>query len=217
VIDPKHPPIAREGFPFIALFAAGAVVGWFVWCPLGILFAALTLFALYFFRDPDRQVPDRDDIVLCPADGRIVRIVQLERGLHLDQPVQLVSIFMNVFNVHVNRMPLACTVKAHHYHPGKFVNAALDKASTENERSSLILESEAGDKIEMVQVAGLIARRIVNKADAGSRWQMGSRYGLIRFGSRVDLYLPPDWAVNVTLGEKTTAGQTIIASIPKQS
>ncbi len=207
-----HPLIAREGWPFLALaVAVAALVSWYslVWSiPLWII----ALFVLQFFRDPARAVPGDAKTVVSPADGRIVA-VEKARDPYLDRETVKVSVFMNVFNVHSNRAPVDGEVKQVWYHAGSFVNAALDKASTENERNALWIRADAGADVVCVQVAGLIARRILCYAKAGDRLQRGQRYGFIRFGSRVDVYLPPNARIKATLGDKVYAASTILATL----
>jgi len=209
-----HPLIAREGWPFLGgsvvlallvTFAAG--LGW------AAPFWLVALFVLQFFRDPPREIPGDARSVLSPADGRIVAI-QPTRDPWLDRDTLKISVFMNVFNVHSNRSPVDGEVKRRWYNPGKFVNADLDKASTENERNALHIHSTTGQDITCVQVAGLIARRILCYVDAGTPLARGQRYGFIRFGSRVDLYLPTNVRVKVAIGDKVRATSTILAELP---
>jgi len=209
-----HPIIAREGWPFLGGAAAAAVLvhalAGFAWAlPLWII----ALFVLQFFRDPPREVPGDAKSVLSPADGRIVAIEPV-RDPWLERDCLKISVFMNVFNVHSNRSPVDGEVRQRWYHPGKFVNADLDKASTENERNALHIRANTGHDITCVQVAGLIARRILCYVEAGAQLARGQRYGFIRFGSRVDLYLPTDVRVKVAIGEKVSATSTILAELP---
>jgi phosphatidylserine decarboxylase len=209
-----HPLIAREGWPFltiavVASLAGTAVVG-ITW---SLPFWLITVFVLQFFRDPPREVPGDARSVLSPADGRIVAI-QPVRDPWLDRDSLKVSVFMNVFNVHSNRSPVDGEVKQRWYSPGKFVNADLDKASTENERNALHIRSVGGHDLTCVQVAGLIARRILCYVESGTQLLRGQRYGFIRFGSRVDLYLPTDVRVKVAIGDKVRATSTILAELP---
>jgi phosphatidylserine decarboxylase len=209
-----HPIIAREGWPFLGIALGLSLM---ITASAGLLWALpfwlITLFVLQFFRDPARPVPGDARSVLSPADGRIVAIEQT-RDAYLDRDALKVSVFMNVFNVHSNRSPVDGEVKQRWYNRGKFVNAALDKASVENERNALWLRAEAGHDVTCVQVAGLIARRILCYVQAGDRLARGQRYGFIRFGSRVDVYLPPGSQVRVTIGEKVYASATILAELP---
>lgn len=210
----QNQPIAVEGYPFIALFAfvtlVFALLGWTF---LTLLLLALTLFTVYFFRNPDRLIPEAMDAVVAPADGKIVFAGEVENAPMLDGPAQKVSIFMSVFNVHVNRVPFAGKVTDSFYKKGAFFNAELDKASSENEQSGLLIETTDGRRISFVQIAGLIARRIVCYPQVGDQLEKGARYGLIRFGSRVDIYLPTDATVQVRLGERTVAGETVIGTL----
>ena len=206
-----HPIIAREGWPFllIALVVALALsfAGWWV---LATLAWIAFLFILQFFRDPPRDVPMQPNAVLSPADGRVVRVGNV-RDPYLDRDALLISVFMNVFNVHSNRSPVDGDVAQTWYHPGKFVNAALEKASVDNERNALKLVTATGAEVTCVQVAGLIARRILCYVHAGDRLARGQRYGFIRFGSRVDVYLPATARAEVSIGQKVSGGRTILA------
>lgn len=209
-----HPIIAREGWPFLAISAGVAIAvtataGWLWAAPLWVI----ALFVLQFFRDPARPIPGDVRSVLSPADGRIVAI-QPVRDPWLNRDALKISVFMNVFNVHSNRSPVDGEVRQRWYHPGAFVNAALDKASVENERNALHIRATAGHDVTCVQVAGLVARRILCYVVEGSQLLRGQRYGFIRFGSRVDLYLPPDTRVKVTIGDKVSASSTILAELP---
>ncbi len=209
-----HPMIAREGWPFIGITLGFAMIvegsGGLSWSwPLWLAVA----FCLQFFRDPGRLVAGNAKSVLAPADGRIVAIEPVEDPW-LQRDALKVSVFMNVFNVHSNRSPVDGEVKQRWYHPGKFFNADLDKASTVNERNALWIRTADGRDITCVQVAGLIARRILCYVDAGTKLLRGQRYGFIRFGSRVDLYLPLDARIKVTIGDKVRASATILAELP---
>ncbi len=209
-------PINREGWPFITLFAVVSIVLGFVWGPLFWIGLVLTLWCTYFFRDPDRITPTRSGLIITPADGVVQMITdvppppELEMG---DKPLTRVSVFMNVFNVHVNRAPIDGTITKLHYHPGKFLNAALDKASDENERMSYLMENDTEKQVAFVQIAGLVARRIICEAELGDELKAGERFGLIRFGSRVDVYLPKGVAPLVCVGQLTTAGETVLADM----
>lgn len=209
-----HPIIAREGWPFIGftLLAAVAVqfaAGWIWAAPLWLMF----IFCVQFFRDPPRPIPGDAHSILSPADGRIVAIEPV-RDPWLERDALKISVFMNVFNVHSNRSPVDGEVKQRWYHPGRFINADLDKASTENERNALWLHTRTGHDITCVQVAGLIARRILCYVEAGKPLTRGERYGFIRFGSRVDLYLPLDTRIKVAIGDKVRASATVLAELP---
>jgi phosphatidylserine decarboxylase len=208
-----HPIIAREGWPFLAAsVAAAAVVAWLAggWWSAPVWLWAL--FVLQFFRDPAREIPGNVRTVVAPADGRIVAVEKAEDP-YLKRAATKVSVFMNVFNVHSNRAPVDGEVKQAWYNAGSFLNAELDKASVENERNALWLRSDAGPDVTCVQIAGLIARRILCYVKAGDRLKRGDRFGFIRFGSRVDLYLPPESRVRVELGQKVHAGSTIVAEL----
>ena len=208
-------PIHREGYPFIAAFALLSLVMFFVWQPLGWLAAILTAWCTYFFRDPVRVTPARDGLVVSPADGTISRVSPAvpPRDLGLgDRPLPRVSIFMSVFNCHVNRCPLAGRVVSIAYREGKFVNADLDKASEDNERNALVIEA-GNSRIGVVQIAGLIARRIVCFVREGEELGAGQRFGLIRFGSRLDVYLPEATTLLVGEGQTAIAGETVIADL----
>jgi phosphatidylserine decarboxylase len=208
-----HPLLAREGWPFIAITVAGAlVVWWFAGFGWSIPVWLAAIFVIQFFRDPPRQVPQDGGVVLSPADGRIVRV---EKTLdpYQQREALLVSVFMNVFNVHSNRAPVDGTVERVEYSAGTFVNADLDKASLENERNALVIQSPGGGRVTVVQVAGLIARRILCYVKAGDRLARGQRYGFIRFGSRVDVYLPTTARARVAVGDKVHATTTILAEL----
>jgi phosphatidylserine decarboxylase len=219
VLDTVIVPINRAGWPFIVGAFVIAVVLGFLWAPLFWLGFMATAFCVYFFRDPPRVTPTREGLVVSPADGRLEMIEQappppeLEMG---EEPLTRVSVFLNVFDVHVNRVPLGGVVEGLSYRPGKFLNAALDKASEENERMSVKLESEDGRQIAFVQIAGLIARRIKCDLKLGNRVATGQVFGLIRFGSRMDVYLPQGVQPLVALGQRMVAGETVIADLQTQ-
>ncbi len=214
------PKIHPAGTPFIALFVAFALalVLWLGVCGfwIGII---LLGWCIYFFRDPERVTPSRDGLIVSPADGMVVAVavVTPDDDLGLGrEPRTRISVFLNVFDVHVNRVPVGGVVVHTHYRPGKFVNAALDKASVDNERASVALEiaagqPRAGQVIGFVQIAGLIARRIICNARVGDRFRTGERYGLIRFGSRTDIYLPPGLEPLVVVGQRMIGGETVLA------
>jgi len=208
-----HPIIAREGWPFLAAtvvvaVASGWLIGWWS-APLWLA----VLFVLQFFRDPPRQAPGDAHTVVSPADGRIVAVERV-RDPYLERNAIKVSVFMNVFNVHSNRSPVDGHVQKRWYHPGRFVNAAFDKASLENERNALWLRTTRGSDVTCVQVAGLIARRILCYVDEGDSLARGQRFGFIRFGSRVDIYIPEDANLVAALGDKVYATSTVIATLP---
>ena len=212
VIKPMHP----EGWKFVPVFAAVTVVLFWLWDPLGWVGLGLTIWCYYFFRDPKRSVPLNAGLMVSPADGvvslieRAVPPVELGMG---PEALLRVSVFMSVFNCHVNRAPIAGKVTAVAYRPGKFFNASLDKASEENERNALAIEMADGRKIAVVQIAGLIARRIVWWKKPGDTVRTGERFGLIRFGSRLDVYLPEGVALQVALGQTMIGGESVIAHI----
>ncbi len=204
-------PIARPGIPFIlaaALTTLVLAIAGFAF--LMLISLALTLFICFFFRDPDRVVQDHAGAISSPADGKIVFAERIEDNPYIQGPCIKISIFMSVFNVHVNRIPLDGVVSEIRYFPGKFVNASFDKASVHNERNAVIIDSDKGFKYATVQIAGLIARRIICGIQAGDHVQRGGRFGLICFGSRLDVYLPVDMEIAVKLGDKVQAGTTII-------
>jgi phosphatidylserine decarboxylase len=208
-----HPIIAREGWPFLAAAVLAAlVVGWAAgwWWSVPLWLAVL--FIVQFFRDPPRPIPGDERTVLAPADGRIVA-VERANDPYLDRPATKVSVFMNVFNVHSNRSPVDGKVQQTWYAPGAFVNAALDKASLENERNALWLKADAGPDVTCVQIAGLVARRILCYVKTGDRLHRGDRFGFIRFGSRVDVYLPAEARVKVELGQRVYAASTVLAEL----
>ncbi len=209
-----HPRIAREGWPFLGIAVAAALLaGWFAgwWWSAPLWLAAL--FVLQFFRDPPREVPDDPQAVVSPADGRIVA-VEKARDPWLERDALKISVFMNVFNVHSNRAPVDGEVRQVWYHAGRFFNAAIDKASLENERNALWLRSRGGADVTCVQVAGLIARRILCYVKAGARLSRGERFGFIRFGSRVDVYLPLEAQPVAAIGDKVYAAETVLARLP---
>jgi len=205
-------PIAREGIPFI-LIGIGLTCVFLILdlLVLAIPLAVLTFFVIFFFRDPERNLVNSEKAVLTPADGKIIAIERLTNGDNrfADTAVKL-SIFMSLFNAHINRIPVGGRISQLTYHPGKFFSANLDKASLHNENNIVMLETDNREKIVFVQVAGLIARRIVCWVKAGDYVRAGQRFGLIRFGSRLEVYLPPDSTITVRKGEKVKAGQTVI-------
>ncbi|MFA5517125.1 MAG: phosphatidylserine decarboxylase family protein [Desulfuromonadales bacterium] len=205
-------PVAKEGYPFIGLFAFVTLVFALLdWDLLTLLLLALTLFTVYFFRDPDRCAPADEAAVVSPADGKVVFVGEVREERFFQAEAIKVSIFMSVFNVHVNRAPFAGKVVDLFYNKGEFFNASLDKASLQNEQAGLLLEVEGGKRLLVVQIAGLIARRIITYPVIGDLLQRGQRYGLIRFGSRVDVYFPLGTDILVRVGERTVAGESVLA------
>ena len=206
-------PVHREGWPFVAAFAVGTIIIGWLWSPLFYLGLVLTAWCAYFFRDPQRVTPVDDALVISPADGIVSAVgpavPPVELGIG-DTPMTRVSVFMNVFSVHINRAPVRGKVTTIAYRPGKFLNADLDKASTENERNGLVIETAHGS-LGVVQVAGLVARRILCWVKQDEDLSAGERFGLIRFGSRVDLYLPAAATTRVFVGQTAIAGETVIA------
>ena len=209
-------PMHREGIPFVAGFAVISLLLFLILEPLGWIGAGLTVWCYYFFRDPQRTTPIREGLFVSPADG-VVSLIEpavppAELGMS-DAPLTRVSVFMNVFNCHVNRAPIAGRIAAVAYRPGKFLNASLDKASSDNERNSLCIEISDGRQIAVVQIAGLVARRIVCFVDDEQQMMTGERFGLIRFGSRVDVYLPDGVSPLVSVGQSMVAGETVLADL----
>jgi len=211
------PPIHKEGYPFIGGFALLTIVAGLLWGPLFYLGLALTIWCALFFRDPQRVTPVSNDLVISPADGKISYVGKFvppeELGLG-SEPKLRISVFMNVFNCHVNRAPMRGKISRVVYKKGSFLNAELDKASEENERNSLVIDSEQGE-IGVVQIAGLVARRIVCWSKEGEELASGERFGLIRFGSRLDVYLPTEAEASVAVGQTAVAGETILARFDK--
>ena len=207
------PPIHPEGYPFIGGFVVLSLVLFWIWSPLGWIATVLTIWCALFFRDPARVTPVREGLVVAPADGRISMITQAlppaELGLG-DRPLPRISIFMSVFNCHVNRSPVAGRIERIAYRPGAFINAELDKASEDNERNSLVIATADG-RIGVIQIAGLVARRIVSFVREGQTIGAGERFGLIRFGSRLDVYLPEGTRALVAEGQTAVAGETVLA------
>jgi len=212
-----HPIIAREGWPFIAIAAivtlcvqvfAGLAWAWPLWLIL--------IFVVQFFRDPARPVPQQENAVLCPADGRVVAVGNAHDP-YANRDALKISVFMNVFNVHSQRAPVDGVVSGVQYFPGAYLNASLDKASLENERNALVITLASGATVTSVQIAGLVARRILCYARANDRLARGQRYGFIRFGSRVDVYLPLGSRPRVAIGEKVSASSTILAELPLEA
>ncbi len=210
--------IHRDGWRFVAICAAAAILLFWLARPLGWLGVVLAAWCAYFFRDPDRVTPRREGLVVSPADGLVLPIVEAPPPAELEMdsaPCTRVSIFMNVFDVHVNRIPCDGRIAKRAYRPGRFINASFDKASEANERLALRLvpDGAGGQELALVQIAGLMARRILCEVGEGARVRAGERFGLIRFGSRVDVYLPPGVAPLVIEGQRTLAGETVIADL----
>ena len=211
-------PIHPSGLPFIIIFCLiTLIIGW-IWSPLFFVGLTFTLWCIYFFRNPNRVTPDNVDncLVIAPADGKIIEVEEIspneEIGLPKNKYIKI-GIFMNVFNVHVNRSPMSGTITKRNYIPGLFFNASLDKASKENERLSLVMNIDNKIKIAFVQIAGLLARRIVNEAQEGDKLISGQIFGIIRFGSKVDVYIPLESKINVLKGQTSIAGETILAEV----
>ncbi|KZY53749.1 phosphatidylserine decarboxylase [Sulfitobacter sp. KE29] len=216
LLDTFIKPMHREGIKFVAIFAAVTLVLFAIEEVLGWIGVGLTIWCYYFFRDPERVTPDRPDLIVSPADG-IVSLIEpavppAELGMP-DVPLTRVSVFMSVFNCHINRAPVAGKVQAVAYRPGKFFNASLDKASADNERNSLCIRMGDGRDIAVVQIAGLVARRIVCFVKSGDGLEAGERFGLIRFGSRLDVYLPEGVDPMVRIGQTMVAGETVLAEL----
>lgn len=209
-------PIHKEGWAFITIFALSTLLLGAFWDGFFVIGTVLTLWCAYFFRDPARTTPSRAGLIISPADGVINMITRATPPAELnmgDKPLMRVTVFMNVFNVHVNRIPIDGKITALDYRKGKFLNAALDKASTDNERQSYVIETDKGDKIAFVQIAGLVARRILCDVEIGDTLRAGERFGLIRFGSRVDVYLPEGIVPLVAEGQTAIAGETVLADM----
>jgi phosphatidylserine decarboxylase len=209
-------PVNHEGYPFIAGFAIGSLFLMWLWSPLGWLGVVATLWCVYFFRDPPRVTPLREGLVISPADGRVSRIANAVPPPELaigDRPVVRISIFMSVFDCHVNRSPVAGRIERIAYRAGLFLNADLDKASEDNERNCFLIRTGGGTRVGVVQIAGLVARRIVSFVREGTAVGAGERIGMIRFGSRLDVYLPDGGRPLVAEGQTAVAGETIIADL----
>ena len=210
------PNIHNEGWKFVGIFAAITALLAMIWQPLGWIGLVLTVWCFYFFRDPERVTPDKSDIVVSPADGTVQMITKVKAPEELglgDAKFTRVSVFMSVFNVHVNRAPAEGKILKSVYVPGKFLNATLDKASKDNERQILAMKTTGGKTLCFVQIAGLVARRILCEATEGMEYKAGERFGLIRFGSRLDVYLPEGVEPQVCLGQTMVAGETVIADL----
>jgi phosphatidylserine decarboxylase len=204
--------MARAGYPFI--FASAFATAVFALLDIGVM-AVLGLFATaficWFFRDPDRLIPNGEDIIVSPADGKVIKVEPVDATPYFEGPCTRISVFMSIFNVHVNRVPHEGIVRQVNYYPGKFFSANLDKASAENEHNALLVESPAGKRVGFVQIAGLVARRIICAAQAGDTVKRGQRFGMICFGSRLDVYLPPETEIMVAVGARVQAGSSILA------
>lgn len=213
-MDRNSAPIAVEGVPFVIISGVISILlflpGWLI---PGIVSSLLFLFIVWFFRNPERNIPTGKNLIISPADGKIIVINKGEADRVLKKRMVKISIFMNVFNVHVNRIPCKGKIVDILYNPGKFVSANLDKASLENEQNAVVLETEKGEKIIFIQIAGLIARRIVCRLKKGQVVERGERFGLIRFGSRVDVYLPETADIKVSIGQKVKGGESILAAL----
>lgn len=212
-MDIKLPKIAHEGNIFILIFAVITLVLFLMSSILGIIGLILTVWCISFFRDPERVTPQHDSLIVAPADGKVIFIEKVipPAELGISEEMTKISIFMNVFNVHINRTPCSGNIEKIIYYPGKFFNASLDKASVDNERQSFIMTTKGGHKIAFVQIAGLVARRIVKFIEEDTNVTTGEKVGLIRFGSRVDVYLPTEVTPFVSVGQSTIAGETILA------
>jgi len=211
-----HPVIAREGWLYTSLAVVVAVLVTVFFGAWSIPFWIVAVFVLQFFRDPAREIPQGEGLVLCPADGRVIVVGKAPDPYRNNAESLKISVFMNVFNVHSNRSPVDAEVQRIDYAAGLFVNASFDKASTDNERNAMVMRMADGTEISCVQVAGLIARRILCYAKAGDRLARGQRYGFIRFGSRVDVYLPPGARPRVAIGDKVKASSTVLAELPRR-
>ncbi|HJQ63093.1 MAG TPA: phosphatidylserine decarboxylase [Burkholderiales bacterium] len=209
-----HPFIAREGWPYVAVtIAVAAAINWFAGFWWALPFWLIALFVVQFFRDPPRSIPEDPRAVLAPADGRIVA-VERAQDPYLKRDALKMSVFMNVFNAHSNRSPVEGEIRDTWYHAGKFINAMMSKASLENERAALWIRTPAGADVTCVQIAGLIARRILCYAKTGQKLARGERFGFIRFGSRVDVYLPPASVPRASIGDKVYATESVLALLP---
>ena len=216
LLDNVLVPIAREGWPFIAIFGLVSLILYFVYAPLGWIGLVLTLWCVYFFRNPNRVTPEREGLIISPADGIVQMIAEMSPPEELDmgsEPVVRVSVFMNVFDCHVNRIPCDGRIGKLVYVPGQFLNASLDKASEENERQMVRIDLDSGAFVGAVQIAGLVARRIVCYLEDDQIVLAGERFGLIRFGSRVDIYLPHGAVSHAVIGQKCVSGETVLADL----
>jgi len=214
------PQVHKEGHKFILIFAGVTLLLWLIYTPFGLIGLVATIWCVFFFRDPERVIPVGSSFVVSPADGLIQKIEKVsppeELGLSTEK-VTRISVFLNIFDVHVNRVPVEGSITALNYHPGKFLSANLDKASVENERQSVVIKTKDGHEVVCVQIAGLIARRIVCYLEDKQEVKTGERYGLIRFGSRVDVYLPEGVNPTVVEGQRAIGGETIFADLKGKS
>jgi phosphatidylserine decarboxylase len=219
VIDSIHKqltPIHPQGYSFVGGFALASLLLFWLWSPLGWFATLATIWCAYFFRDPERVSPVRDGIVVAPADGRISQVVNAVPPEELNLgtlPLQRVSIFMSIFDCHINRSPIGGRIERIVYHAGKFLSADLDKASKDNERNAFVIATDFGPHVTVIQIAGLVARRIVSFAREGESVRTGQRIGMIRFGSRVDVYLPEGTPLQVASGQTAIAGETVLADL----
>ena len=216
LLDNVLVPIAREGWPFIAIFGFVSLILYFLYAPLGWIGLVLTLWCVYFFRNPDRVTPEREGLIISPADGIVQMIAEMSPPEELDmgsEPVVRVSVFMNVLDCHVNRIPCDGRIGKLVYVPGQFLNASLDKASEENERQMVRIDLDSGAFVGAVQIAGLVARRIVCYLEEDQIVLAGERFGLIRFGSRLDIYLPHGAVSHAVIGQKCVSGETVLADL----
>jgi phosphatidylserine decarboxylase len=218
ILKPLIFPVHRAGWPFILVFAGVTLILGLIWAPLFFVGGVLTIWCVFFFRDPDRVTPSRPGLVISPADGVVQMVVEATPPPELEmgaEPLTRISVFMNVFNCHVNRSPVDGTVVKLAYRPGKFLNASLDKASEDNERQAVRIRMEDGRDIACVQIAGLVARRILCDLTLEQAIRAGERIGMIRFGSRVDLYLPKGVAPLAVPGQTAVAGETVLADLTR--
>ncbi len=207
--------MAKEGYPFLLTSIVLTLIAYWIWPYLAVPFGLFTLFTAYFFRDPERTAPLDKQLLVSPADGKIVEVAQRSQNPFVEGKVTRVGIFMSPFNVHVNRAPTRGIVKDVRYFPGKYLMAMKDKASEDNERNAVIMECDEGKtRIAFVQIAGFIARRILCYVKAGDKLEKGERFGIIRFGSRVDVYLPESMDIQIKMGEVVKAGETVLAKFP---
>jgi phosphatidylserine decarboxylase len=207
--------VAKPGIPFILAGLVVTAIAGFINVWLAVVFGVLTCFVFWFFRDPERPIPTGAGLIVAPADGKIVQIREEQEDRFLHNRAIRISIFLNIFNVHVNRIPCAGKIREMVYHPGKFLAANLDKASSENERQAILIETPTGQRVVVIQIAGLIARRIVSWIRPGDSVERGYRFGMIRFGSRVDTFLPIGTKLRVQLGDRVKGGETIIGEVSR--